>query len=86
MHATATTKTVEVITTQEKKFVNLELTHDEAALLFCLMGQMEKATAKELIEVSIQRYNSRYKPLLNNLKDNASKLVSDLYHTLERAL
>ena len=83
MKSKITTEQIAVTTLQEKKTVNIEMTFDEAALLFCLIGQMHLPIA---FEKSIQKHHPQFSYLLKDVKGRVDKLIYGLYDSLNKTL
>jgi hypothetical protein len=62
------------------------MTFDEAALLFCLIGQMEPPKQIENAELSIQKFHPQFSYLLKNVKGRVDKLIYGLYDSLNKTL
>jgi len=62
------------------------MTFDEAALLFCLIGQMDLPEQIEVAEKSIQKFHPRFSYLLKDVKGRADKLIYGLYDSLQKTL
>jgi len=86
MKSEITITKVPVTILQEKKTVNIEMTFDEAALLFCLIGQMDLPEQIEVAEKSIQKFHPRFSYLLKDVKGRADKLIYGLYDSLQKTL
>jgi hypothetical protein len=86
MKAKINTIKVPVTVYEEKKTVQLEMSQDQAALLFCLVGQMNKTREAVMTEKSITRYNPTFAYLLPNLNNSVPNLICDLYETLDKVL
>jgi len=86
MKSKITTEQIAVTTIQEKKTVNIEMTFDEAALLFCLIGQMEPPKQIENVELSIQKFHPQFSYLLKDVKGRVGELIYGLYDSLKETL
>jgi hypothetical protein len=86
MKSKITTEQIAITTIQEKKTVNIEMTFDEAALLFCLIGQMQPPEQIEAAELSIQKFHPQFSYLLKNVKGRVDNLVYGLYDSLKETL
>jgi hypothetical protein len=86
MKSEITITKVPVTTYNEKKTVNIEMTFDEAALLFCLIGQMEPPKEVENAELSIQKYHPQFSYLLKDVKGRVDNLIYGLYDSLNKTL
>jgi len=86
MKSEITITKVPVTILQEKKTVNIEMTFDEAALLFCLIGQMDLPEQIEVAEKSIQKFHPRFSYLLKDVKGRVDKLIYGLYDSLQKTL
>ena len=71
---------------QEKKTVNIEMTFDEAALLLCLIGQMEPPKQIENVELSIQKFHPQFSYLSKDVRGRVDKLIYSLYDSLKETL
>ena len=83
---TITKVPVRTYTYKEKKTVNIEMTFDEAALLFCLIGQMEPPKQIEVAEKSIQKFHPQFSYLLKDVRGRVDHLIYDLYDSLNKTL
>jgi len=86
MKSKITTEQIAVTILQEKKIVNIEMTFDEAALLFCLIGQMEPPKQIENVEKSIQKFHPQFSYLLHSVEGRVDNLVYNLYDSLNKTL
>jgi len=86
MKSEITITKVPVTILQEKKTVNIEMTFDEAALLFCLIGQMDLPKQIENVELSIQKFHPQFSYLLKDVKGRVDKLIYGLYDSLQKTL
>jgi len=86
MKSKITTEQIAVTILQEKKTVNIEMTFDEAALLFCLIGQMEPPKQIENVEKSIQKFHPQFSYLLHSVEGRVDNLVYNLYDSLNKTL
>lgn len=86
MKSEITITKVPVTTYKEKKTVNIEMTFDEAALLSCLIGQMEPQKQIEIAELSIQKHHPQFSYLLKDVKERVNELTYGLYDSLNKTL
>ena len=86
MKSEITITKVPVTTYNEKKTVNIEMTFDEAAILFCLIGQMEPPKQIENVELSIQKFNPQFSYLLHSVEGRVANLIYNLYDSLNKTL
>ena len=86
MKSKITIEQIAVTTIQEKKTVNIEMTFDEAALLFCLIGQMEPPKQIENVEKSIQKFHPQFSYLLHSVEGRVDNLIYNLYDSLDKTL
>jgi hypothetical protein len=86
MKSEITITKVPVTTYNEKKTVNIEMTFDEAALLFCLIGQASLPEQVEAAELSIQKFHPQFSYLLKDVKGKVDKLIYGLYDSLNKTL
>ena len=86
MKSEITITKVPVTTYKEKKTVNIEMTFDEASLLFCLIGQMELPQQIEIAEKSIQKFHPQFSYLLKDVKGRVDNLIYGLYDSLNKTL
>jgi len=86
MKSKITTEQIAVTILQEKKTVNIEMTFDEAALLFCLIGQIEPPKQIENVEKSIQKFHPQFSYLLHSVEGRVDNLVYNLYDSLNKTL
>ena len=86
MKSKITTEQIAVTILQEKKTVNIEMTFDEAAVLFCLIGQASLPEQVEAAELSIQKFHPQFSYLLKNVNGRVDKLIYGLYDSLKETL
>ena len=86
MKSEITITKVPVTTYKEKKTVNIEMTFDEAALLFCLIGQMHLPQQPENVEKSIQEFHPQFSYLLKDVKGKVGNLIYGLHDSLNETL
>jgi hypothetical protein len=86
MKSKITTEQIAVTTLQEKKTVNIEMTFDEAALLFCLIGQMEPPKQIENVELSIQQFHPQFSYLLHSVEGRVNNVIYNLHDSLNKTL
>lgn len=86
MKAQVHTIKVPVTTYEEKKSVTIEMTYDEAAILFCLLGQTDSGEGARRAEESIERYNPQFKYLLPSIEGRVHNLVHGLHQTLNKTI
>ena len=86
MKSKITTEQIAVTILQEKKTVNIEMTFDEAAVLFCLIGQIEPPKQIENVEKSIQKFHPQFSYLSKDVRGRVDKLIYSLYDSLKETL
>jgi hypothetical protein len=86
MKSEITITKVPVMTYKEKKTVNIEMAFDEAALLFCLIGQMHPPEQIEAAEKSIQKFHPQFSYLLKDVKGKVGDLIYGLHDSLNETL
>ena len=86
MKSKITTEQIAVTTLQEKKTVNIEMTFDEAALLFCLIVQKELPKQTENAEKSIQKFHPQFSYLLHSVEGRVNNVIHNLYDSLNKTL
>jgi len=86
MKSEITITKVPVTTYKEKKTVNIEMTFDEAALLFCLIGQMQLPEQIEVAELSIEKFHPQFSYLLKDVKGRVGNLIYGLYDSLGKTV
>lgn len=86
MKSLLTTKKVPVTTYEEKKTVSLEMSYDEAALLYCMFGQMVPSKEVEAVRTSVETYNPHFSHLLKDLPKSLESLINSIYESLDETL
>ena len=86
MKSEITITKVPVITYNEKKTVNIEMTFDEAAILFCILGQMHPPQQTENVEKSIQKFHPQFSYLLHSVEGRVANLIYGLHGSLNKTL
>jgi hypothetical protein len=86
MKSEITITKVPVTTYKEKKTVNIEMTFDEAAVLFCLIGQMQLPQQIEVVEKSIQTFHPKFSYLLKDVEGRVDNLIYGLYGSLNKTM
>ena len=86
MKSTLTIQKVPVTTYKDQKTVNIQMTFDEAAVLFCILGQTDLHNQIAEVEESIQRYHPQFTYLLHNAEGRVKNLIYRLYDSLGEAL
>lgn len=86
MKSTLTILKVPVTTVQDQKTVNIEMTFDEAAVLFCILGQTNPQDQIEQVEKSIQKYHPQFSYLLHSVEGRVKHLIYDLYDSLHEKI
>ena len=86
MKSTLTIQKVPVTTYKEQKTVNIEMTFNEAAILFCILGQTDPHNQIAEVEKSIQRYHPQFSYLLPSAEEKVKDLIYRLYDSLGETL
>lgn len=86
MKSTLTIQKVPVTTYKDQKTVNIEMTFDEAAVLFCILGQTNPHDQIEGVKKGIRMYHPQFTYLLRGTEGKVKDLIYNLYDSLNETI